>query len=275
LKTSTASLHSRLRKPINSKIKDINPLTRFSDRVEDYVRYRPSYPSSVIEFLAAKAGLSRAGVVADIGSGTGIFTRLLLGTGAKVFAVEPNDAMKASAEVELGHRPNFRSVKGTAEATGLPDASVSLITSAQAFHWFEPVATRNEFRRITSAGGFCALIWNTMIADKSDFGTGYERIKEESASGSGRVLHEHVEKSGQLDAVFGPGNWRKYVFENSQKLDLQGLKGRMLSSSYAPKEGHPKHKPMIAALEKLFDRCQENGHVRIEYSTDVFLGRIA
>src|ERR1017187_8835274 len=148
---------------------DLDPLRRFSDRVEDYVRYRPGYPAGLIRALRSKAGLAQTSVVADVGSGTGIFTRLLLDEGARVFAVEPNDTMRGAAEAELRSRANFVSVKGTAEATGLEDHSVSLVTCAQAFHWFDPAGTRREFRRILAAGGWCALIWNTAIAGGSDF----------------------------------------------------------------------------------------------------------
>jgi len=255
--------------------RDTDPLSRFSDRVEDYVRYRPTYPSAVIPFLAANAGLSTTSIVADIGSGTGIFTRMLLDAGADVFAVEPNDAMRTSAEVELSRWSNFRSVKGTAKATGLPKGSVSLITSAQAFHWFDSIASREEFRRIMKVGSWCALIWNTMNLGTSEFGIGYEQIKKVFGSERGRVRHKDIENSGRLDTLFSAGNWRKHVFENSQKLDLKGLKGRLLSSSYSPKEGHPRHKPMIAALETLFHRCQRDGFIQIEYTTDLFLGRLA
>jgi SAM-dependent methyltransferase len=260
--------------PKEPESKNADPLSRFSDRVEDYVRFRPSYPPEVVLLLEAKSGLSAKSAAADIGSGTGIFTRLLLDTGAAVFAVEPNDAMRTSAEAELGNRANFKSVKGTAEATGLLASSVSLVTSAQAFHWFDPAGTREEFGRILKPGGWCALIWNTMITGNSEFGVGYEQITKEFRSGSGRVRHENIEKSGRLDLFFGAGNWRKHVFENSQNLDFKGLKGRLLSSSYAPKEGRPQHTPMIEALKALFDRCQSDGFIRIEYSTNVFLGQL-
>jgi SAM-dependent methyltransferase len=248
-------------------------LRRFSDRVDDYVRYRPRYPDEVVRFLGAKAGLSATGAVADIGSGTGIFTSMLVRTGAVVFAVEPNDAMRAAAEAELRGSPNFRSVRGTAEATGLSDGAVSLITCAQAFHWFEPAATRREFGRILSRGGWCSAIWNTAKTGGSAFAAGYERIKEEFGTDFQRVRHETVEKSGRFDAFFGAGNWGKAEFENHQTLDLEGLKGRLLSSSYAPKEGQPRHREMIAALERLFDRCQEGGAVRMDYATEVFFGQ--
>jgi SAM-dependent methyltransferase len=253
----------------------LDPLRRFSDRVEDYVRYRPGYPEAVIGLLRERVGLSQAAAVADVGSGTGIFTRMLLAAGATVFAVEPNDAMRAAAEAESSGRRGFRSVKGSAEATGLADGAVALVTCAQAFHWFEPAAARREFMRILVPGGWCALIWNTAIVDASEFAGGYERIKEEFGTDFRHVRREYIETSGRFDAFYGPGNWEKREFANLQSLDYRGLKGRLLSSSYAPKEGHPRHAAMIAALGSLFDRCQKDGAVRMDYRTEVFLGRLA
>jgi SAM-dependent methyltransferase len=243
--------------------------------VEDYVRYRPGYPAGLIRALRSKAGLAQTSVVADVGSGTGIFTRLLLDEGARVFAVEPNDTMRGAAEAELRSRANFVSVKGTAEATGLEDHSVSLVTCAQAFHWFDPAGTRREFRRILAAGGWCALIWNTAIAGGSDFSIGYERIKEQFGTDFRRVRRESVGAAGRLDAFFGAGGWGKECFGNSQTMDFEGLRGRLLSSSYAPKEGHPRHGPMMGALQELFERCRREGVVRMDYTTELFLGRMA
>lgn len=243
--------------------------------MDDYVRYRPGYPRGVIELLRARAGLAAASAVADVGAGTGIFTGMLLDAGATVFAVEPNGAMRAAAEAQFGGRPGFRSVKGSAEATGLPGGSVTLVTCAQAFHWFEPAAARREFGRILAPRGWCALVWNTAVADASEFSVGYERIKEDFGTDFTHVRREYVESSGRFDAFFGAGGWTKSEFGNSQTLDLAGLKGRLLSSSYAPKEGHPRHGAMIAALENLFDRCQDDGAVRMRYTTEVFLGRLA
>jgi SAM-dependent methyltransferase len=253
---------------------DLDPLRRFSDRVEDYVRYRPSYPPEAIRFMESTLGLGRAVNVADIGSGTGIFSRHLLDAGAKVFAVEPNDAMRAAAERGLRDHENFMSVKGTAEATGLGPVSVSLITCAQAFHWFDVGAARREFARILSPGGWCALIWNTTVVGKSDFGVGYERIKDEFDTDLRRVRHETLERAGRFDSLFGPGKWKKACFENVQTLDFDGLKGRLLSSSYAPKEGHPRFDAMISALRNLFDRCQKAGVVRMDYTTELFYGQL-
>jgi SAM-dependent methyltransferase len=242
--------------------------------VGDYVRYRPGYPLELIRSLREGAGLAETSAVADVGSGTGIFTRLLLGAGAKVFAVEPNDAMRSAAEAELGALGNFTSVKGTAEATGLGDRSVSLVTCAQAFHWFEAAGARSEFRRILVPGGWCALIWNTPIVGGTEFAEGYERIKGEFGTDFQRVRHENLEKEGRFDAFFGAGGWRKETFDNFQDLDFEGLKGRLLSSSYAPMAGHPRHERMMRALAGLFERSQKGGVVRMDYNTELFLGRL-
>ncbi len=250
-----------------------DPLRRFSDRVDDYVRYRPSYPWGVIKLLREQAGLGEASAVADVGSGTGIFTRLLLKAGVRVFAVEPNDAMRRAAEGELQHQAGFTSIRGTAEATGLPDRSISLVTCAQAFHWFDAAAARREFMRILEPGGRCALIWNTPLGTGTDFAIGYERIKQEFGTDFKRVRHENIEKTGRFPAFFGAGAWHKACLENSQTLDFEGLKGRLLSSSYAPNLGHPRYAAMIDALDELFRRCQQDGVVWMDYTTEVFIGR--
>jgi len=253
----------------------LDPLRRFTDRVDDYVKYRPSYPLAVVQLLSSRAGLFPSSVVADIGSGTGIFTTLLLETGAQVVGVEPNDGMRRAAEAALGGHPHFRSLKGTAEATGLDSGSVALVTCAQAFHWFDLVPTRREFQRILAPGGWCSLVWNTAITDKSPFAVGYERVKEEYRTDLSRARHDNLDKEGLCDAFFGPGNWKKQVFENFQTLDLPGLKGRLLSSSYAPKEGDPRHEPMMDALTRLFHETQKAGRVRMDYATQLLLGRLA
>ncbi len=250
-----------------------DPLQRFSDRVDDYVRYRPSYPVGVTAFLQSQAGLGGSSIVADIGAGTGIFTRLLLETGARVIAVEPNDAMRAAAESEFRGHAGFASANGSAEATGLAGQSVSLITCAQAFHWFEPVGTRREFSRILRPGGGCAVLWNTAVVGTSPFGLGYEALKVEFGTDFQRIRHEAIDKTERFDAFFGAGRWIHRDFANPQTLDFTHLKGRLLSSSYAPKPGHPRHEPMIAALQELFERCAQRGVIQVEYRTEVYFGR--
>jgi SAM-dependent methyltransferase len=253
---------------------ELNPLGRFSDRVADYVRYRPSYPPALLAALQAQAGLGPAAAVADIGSGTGLFTRLLLEVAGRVYGVEPNGPMRAAAEADLGDCPGFCSVPGTAEATGLPDHSVTLVTCAQAFHWFDPVAARREFQRILTPMGHCALIWNTTVVT-GDFALGYEEIKDRFGTDFKAIRHEHLTTAGRFESFFGPAGWQRSAFANAQVLDWPGLKGRLLSSSYAPPPGHAGHAPMLAALQALFDRSQAGGVVRMEYTTELFLGRFS
>lgn len=212
--------------------------------------------------------------MADVGSGTGIFTRLLLAAGAKVYAVEPNDAMRQAAEAEFRASANFISVKGSAEATGLKDHSVSLLTCAQAFHWFDPAGARREFSRILAPGGWCAVIWNTAVVGTGAFALGYEKIKNDFGTDFTRVRHEKIEKTGRFDAFFGAGRWQRHGFDNFQELDFEGLKGRVLSSSYMPKETHPTYPAMVAALQELFGRCEKGGIIRMDYETELFLGQL-
>ena len=238
------------------------------------MRYRPGYPAELIRFMQVRTGLAETSRVADIGSGTGIFTSLILGAGAKVFAVEPNDAMRGAAESRLGADGNFVSVKGSAEATGLAGGSVSLITCAQAFHWFDVGAARREFRRVLAPGGWCGLVWNTAVIGKTDFAVGYEDLKVEFGTDFSRVRHETLERAGRFDAFFGAGRWGKACFENSQTLDFGGLRGRLLSSSYAPRQGHPRFQAMMESLRNLFDRCERDGVIRMDYTTELFYGHL-
>jgi SAM-dependent methyltransferase len=254
---------------------DLKPLERFTNRVDDYVRYRPSYPESVVRLLRETAGLGPQTPVADVGSGTGIFARLLLDAGARVFAVEPNDAMRGAAESWLGGLGGFTSMKGSAESTGLPDQSVDLVTCAQAFHWFDPARTRREFMRILRPGGWCALVWNTPVSRGGGFGEGYEEVKARFGTDYRRVRQENLGVIGRLDGFYGNREWGRHINANNQDLDFDGLSGRLLSSSFVPARGHPDHAPMLEALRALFDRFQSGGKIRMEYETEMFLGRFS
>lgn len=247
---------------------------RFSDRVENYVRFRPSYPPGVIETLRKQAGLNSRAEVADIGSGTGIFAALLLPHAARVFGVEPNAAMRAAGESFLGGDARFISVAGTAETTGLPDASVDLVTAAQAFHWFDVPACRREFARILRPGGGVALIWNERLVDATPFLADYETLLRRHATDYARVNHANVD-AGAAAALFAQQGFTLVEFPNEQSFDFEGLKGRVLSSSYAPNVGHPGHEPMLRDLEDLFRRHAEEGRVAFRYTTKLYHGRLA
>ena len=247
-----------------------DPTRRFADRVADYVRYRPGYPEALLETLVEEAGLGPGAAVADVGSGTGISTALLLRSGARVYGVEPNQAMRRAAEEHLGGDERFRSVAGTAEATRLPDESVDLIAAGQAFHWFDRERSRTEFRRILRPGGQVALFWNSRFTEGSPFLRGYEELLRRFGTDYAAVDHTQLDEA--VFSGFFRGPFTTHTFPNSQAFDFPGLRGRLLSSSYAPAPGHPDHEPMLDALRRLFDRHREDGRVRMEYRTELHLG---
>lgn len=244
---------------------------RFSDRVDDYVRYRPGYPAGVLEILRAETGLAQEHVVADVGAGTGISAALFLDHGSVVHAVEPNPEMRAAAEARLGGRPGFHLHAGSAEATGLADASVDYVVAAQAFHWFDPVGAAAEWGRILRPGGWRVLLWNTRRTGATPFLRGYERLLREHGTDYAAVTHENVGEDA-LRTALGAGYGRRTV-PSAQAFDLAGLAGRLRSSSYAPNAGDPRHAPMMAALERLFAEHAVGGEVRFEYDTEVYFGR--
>jgi SAM-dependent methyltransferase len=250
-----------------------DPTTRFSDRVDDYVQYRPGYPSELVGLLRRECGLGPGRDVADVGSGTGKLTELLLATGARVYAVEPNDGMRRASERLLGKVPGFVSIDGRAEATGLPGASVDLVTAAQAFHWFDQVAARAEFRRILRPGGVVALVWNERDTDASAFLRDYEICLRRFSVDYAEVDHRHTASRERIAAFFGADGFREAEFPNRQDLDLDGMRGRYLSCSYALPRGHPRFEEAMAALSDIFHKYQRDGRVHIDYRTRVYLGR--
>lgn len=250
-----------------------DPTGRFSDRVQTYVRARPGYPPEVVDALRERTGLGPGTVVADVGAGTGIFTRLLEATGAHVHAVEPNEAMLAALIASLAPGSQVRTHRRPAEATNLASASVDLVTAAQAFHWFDRDGAGREFRRILRPGGAVAIVWNGRVTT-TPFTTGYDALLRRWATDLGQVDHRQIPREAIVE-FFGGGPVERLELENHQVLDREGMRDRLLSSSYAPAAGHPDHGPMLADLDRLVDAHAVDGHVRLEYRTELYLGRFA
>lgn len=250
---------------------DLSPTTRFSDRVADYVRYRPDYPPALLRWLRDGLGVDPSWRVADIGAGTGISSKLFLDAGHDVVAVEPNAAMRQAAVEWLGGDARFSAVDGRAEATTLADASIDLVSAAQAFHWFDQQAVKPEWRRILRPGGRVAVYWNSRRLAGTPFLEGYERLLLEYGLDYSSVSERYGDDD-HMRRWFGDGLRAMARFPHSQRLDLDGLRGRLLSSSYAPGPGHPRHAPMLAALERLFAATAIDGHVDFDYDTRIFAG---
>lgn len=248
------------------------PESRFSDRVANYVRFRPGYPAEVLEILRRETGLGPESVVGDIGSGTGISSAMLLQSGCTLYAVEPNADMRGAAEQMLSGEVRFYSVTGSAEATTLPEASLDLVTAAQAFHWFKPEPTRVEFTRILKPDGWVALVWNVRKVDGTPFLHAYENLLLDCGTDYSQVRHENIGLE-QLGGFFKGGAYTTFVVPHAQQFDFEGLKGRLLSSSYAPAPGHPRHEAMLTELEEIFEKTNNGGSVAFEYDTQVFIGK--
>lgn len=249
-----------------------NATSRFSDRVENYVRYRPGYPCDVLRVLENACGLAPHDGIADIASGTGIWSRMLLENGNPVFGVEPNAEMQQAGERLLAGFPKFTSVGGTAEATTLPDKSVDFVTAAQAAHWFDRARARREFVRILKPGGWLVLLWNERLTDSTAFLRDYEQLLLTFGTDYEDVRHERT--TDAVNEFFDPAPYQEKVFEMRQDFDYAGLEGRLLSSSYAPGPGHPKHTPMLRELRRIFDLHLAAGRVTFEYKTRLYLGRL-
>ncbi len=252
---------------------EMRPTTRFSDRAADYAKFRPSYPAEAIDAIldrlppATRGGALQAPLMAaDIGAGTGISARLLAERGVHVIAVEPNDAMRSAA----GQHPLIEWRSGTAEATGLPDASVDLVLCAQSYHWFEPRAACREFARILRPGGRLALVWND--GDETDpVARGYYDLVREASDGAGPTSHQSAARNPTFAPPFDPARVRRLRFRNEQRLDKPSLIGRAMSASYVPRTG-PRAERLVRGLQELHTRhAAADSRVGLMYEVLVYL----
>ena len=246
----------------------MDTVSRFSDRVTNYVKYRPDYPREIVAFVTDACGLTPASVIADIGCGPGISSKMFLENGNRVIGVEPNAAMREAASEYLADYDNFEMVNGRSDATTLPDASVDLVTAAQAFHWFDAEKTKPEFDRILKPYGHIALIWNLRLEDATPFLIEYEDFIRRYSTDYVAVRHNNI-TDDEVASFLGPP-FGKEVFANKQVLDFDGLKGRLLSSSYIPNEAHPGYANMMAELRELFAKHAVADRIEILYDTIIY-----
>lgn len=250
----------------------MNTLDRFSNRVENYIKFRPDYPAEVVAFLKEEGLLRNNSVIADIGSGTGISSELFLKEGNIVYGIEPNKEMREAAERLLKDYKNFKSIAAVSEDTKLEEHSIDLIIAGQAFHWFNKEKSKKEFQRILKKNGAVVLMWNDRRIDSTPFLQAYEDFIKMFATDYLEVNHKNIDE--KIFSSFFSGDYIMESFLNYQYFDLQGLKGRILSSSYMPAEGHKDFDFMMSVLKKIFNRFQEEGKVTIEYDTKIYYGSL-
>lgn len=250
-----------------------NSKTRFSDRVEDYILYRPEYPKELLDFLKSKMGLTPQHKIADIGSGTGKLAKLFFENGNPIYCVEPNKEMREGAEKLFSKTPGFHSIKGSAEDTTLPDHSMDFVTCGQAFHWFDPLKARQEFDRILKSPGWVCLIWN-IRNNTSQHMQDYENLLRKYGTDYAEI-GLGIERAKPVTTFFGETKFERFKCPHVQIFDFESLKGNLNSASYAPKAGTPAYEPMMHALKEYFDRHQKKEQLHFDYDTEMFYGRIA
>ena len=246
--------------------------TKFDGMGKIYAQFRPSYPKEFIEYLYSQIGIDTHSVIADIGSGTGILTRLLLERGNRVYAVEPNEDMRITAENDLHLLNNFVSVNATAESTTLAEQSVAYITVAQAFHWFDRQRFKSECRRILKPGGKVILVWNSRIFSTEVVKEGDEINRRYCPLFKGFSGGMRGAESDNDFYDFFMGKYEIRVFQNDQPFDIDSFIGRNLSASYAPKESDGNYTDYIAELRRLFDKYSTNGQLVMPNETKSYVG---
>jgi SAM-dependent methyltransferase len=248
-----------------------DPKQRFSDRVADYVRYRPSYPTALLDLLRTECSLRPGHVIADIGSGTGFLSELFLKNGNRVYGIEPNEAMRRAGEEYLASYDGFSSIEGSAEATTLDDSSIDFVTAGQSFHWFEPDSARREFVRILKSGGWMVIAWNDRRMDEAPFTRAYENLLDRFGIDYKQVKDSYPEADR---ITYFLSTFSQRDLPNFQIFDWDSLRGRLRSSSFTPTEGHANYAPMMDELRNLFDAYQQDGQVRMDYFTRIYFGHL-
>jgi SAM-dependent methyltransferase len=250
----------------------LDPTKRFSNRVENYLKYRPTYPPEIIPLLKSGCGLTAESIIVDLGSGTGLLTELFLKNGNRVFGVEPNPEMRAAGEKVLARYPKFASVDAVAEATTLPNHSVDFVVAGQAFHWFDRQKARPEFARVLKPDGWVMLVWNGYRVKSSPLMAAYQDLVVRYGTDYSEIQRE-VEGC-DVESFYAPATCGCARFEFQQSFDYQGLEGRFLSASYALEPDHPDYEAMLADVRKIFEANEQDGKVIFAYESVLYYGQL-
>ena len=244
---------------------------QFTGQAAAYVKGRPLYAQAALDFLKQQ-GINETARIADIGAGTGIFSKQLAQNGATVFAVEPNEDMRRAAEEYLKDTKNARCIDGSAENTTLPDHSVGFVSAAQAFHWFDKAVFRKECERILIPNGKIVLIWNVEI-----FGGEFFREYGEILNRLTTNDTPQADEKDPYDFFFKQAeafltDFKRVEFDNTLYLDEETFLSKSLSSSAAPKKNEPLYEIFVQELKKLFVQYNKNGKLTYPHKTVLYIG---
>lgn len=258
--------------PSGSPWSQADPTGRFAGLAERYERYRPDYPPEAIDAILSRCSLHRGSVLVDVGCGTGISSRAFAARGLHVVGVEPNADMRGRALSVVApsgiEGPTYRD--GRAEDLGLPDGSADAVLAAQSFHWFAADRALAEFHRVLRQGGWVALMWNTH--DEHDpFSAEYRALGRQARERSLGSFRD-ADSGAALRASPVFEDFEAVVFPHAQVLDEEGLVGRFLSASYAPKDPQDV-RSAIERLQRMFEEHARSGRVVLRYRTEVYLAR--
>ncbi len=248
---------------------DLDPLRRFSNRAAEY-HNRPQYAEKLLHFLQVTYVLGRRSVVADVGSGTGYLTRLLLRSGCRVYAVEPNAEMRAVAESELGGQPGFTSLAGQAEQLPLEDGSVDAVTVGQALHWFNVEEARAEFLRVLRPNGWCIVADNRAMEDANDLTRAAEDICKRYFQDIGKA----AEPPAKVLELFREYGFNTLRIPNPYICDEETYVSGFLNSSLAPEPGSPNRERAASEVRALFARFAMDGRIVLPFETVAYHGRL-
>ena len=243
----------------------------FDGKAEAYARHRLDYSPVAIEAITAIAGLGRASVIADLGAGTGMLTRHFAERVGRVFAIEPNDDMRALALASLGQHASLRMMNGTAQQTGLPDHSVDAVLAGRAIQWFDPAPAQAEIRRILRPGGWLIVV-RTPVTDAYS-SAALERLRDERISRHDRNARHHRPQA-DVDDYFGGGNYIRLAYPCAAQETWPEFLGRLQSLSFSPQPGDAKYAGFERAAREIFDGGAVDGLLRVEYATEVLMKQI-
>jgi len=246
--------------------------TRFTGKAEAYDRHRERYPvAEVLTQLREWCRLQPQWTIADVGAGTGMLAEVFLENGNRVIAIEPNKEMRVACERMKVRWPRLEVTNATAEATGLPDASVDMVAAGRAFHWFDTIPALTEFHRVLKPGGWVALVSAGRAHVQTEQALAFEQLLVERGTD-----HTYARSTyrihDKLEDLFL--DLHKAEIAGEQRFDWETLQGFTQSLSVSPRPGAPGFEAFEEALRRHFDQFAQQGVLTMQTTCWISSGRL-